>query len=307
MQYYEKQIALYETNINDYNNIINDLKLSNEKLSNNLTIDFDNSKETDKDNKETNSKYNTSNNYNNINYFNVKNVNKNDGEMQLIKNQNMIFANDIKSKDYTIELFTKKNNKLIAENKIYKTQIQQYAQQISNLYNILKQKNKIISIYRQKEGFTDNSVDIEFEKKLEELNLNMLNNNGLLLNISKDDDIITTAYKYGNMNPKGINNSNNINNNKLTQLILDTEKNKKKIDVLNKNIKSLNPVENKNIKVVNNTNNINNKIKLNKVNNRSPTKIENGEINIKNGNTWRFLVSPKKKEKNENLKVVDLV
>ena len=305
MQYYEKQIALYETNINDYNNIINDLKISNEKLSNNLTLDFDNSKENDKDNKETNRKYNTSNNYNNINYFNVKNINNNDGEIQLIKNQNMIFANDIKSKDYTIELVTKKNNKLMAENKIYKTQIQQYAQQISNLYNILKQKNKIISIYRQKEGFTDNSVDIEFEKKLEELNLNMLNNNGLLLNISKDDDIITTAYKYDNMSTKSINNTNNINNNKLTQLILDTEKNKKKIDVLNKNIKSLNPVEN--IKVVNNINNINNKNKLSKVNNRSPTKIENGEINIKNGNTWRFLVSPKKKEKNENLKVVDLI
>ena len=46
------------------------------------------------------------------------------------------------------------------------------------------------------------------------------------------------------MSPKSINNTNN---NKLTQLILDTEKNKKKIDVLNKNIKSLNPVENKNI------------------------------------------------------------
>ena len=259
MQYYEKQIALYETNINDYNNIINDLKISNEKLSNNLTLDFDNSKENDKDNKETNRNYNTSNNYNNINYFNVKNINNNDGEIQLIKNQNMIFANDIKSKDYTIEFITKKNNKLMAENKIYKTQIQQYAQQISNLYNILKQKNKIISIYRQKEGFTDNSVDIEFEKKLEELNLNMLNNNGLLLNISKDDDIITTAYKYDNMSPKSINNTNN---NKLTQLILDTEKNKKKIDVLNKNIKSLNPVENKNIKVVNITTNINNKAKL---------------------------------------------
>ena len=72
----------------------------------------------------------------------------------------MIYMNDIKSKDYTIHLITKKNNKLLSENKIYKTQIQQYAQQISNLYNILKQKNKIITIYRQKEGFTDNSLDV---------------------------------------------------------------------------------------------------------------------------------------------------
>ena len=302
IQYYEKQIGLYEKNINDYNYIINDLKMSNEKLSNNLADDLDIIKNKDNNNE---SKINTNNNYNNINYINVKNINNNDGEMKLIKNQNMIFANDIKSKDYMIELVTKKNNKLLAENKIYKTQIQQYAQQISNLYNILKQKNKIISIYRQKEGFTDSSLDIEFEKKLEELNLNMMSNNGLLLNISKDDDIITTSYKYDYTNYN--NNINNINNNKLTPLIFDTTKNEKKSNVPNKNIKSLNLVENKNIKIINDTNNNSNKIKINKGNNRSPTKIENGEISIKNGNTWRFLVSPKKKEKKENLKVVDLV
>ena len=301
LQYYEKQIGLYETNINDYNNIINDLKISNEKLSNNLSQDTDNIKDKEKNNtNEQNSKYGTNNNYNNYNYFNVKNINSNDGEMQLIKNQNMIFANDLKSKDYTIDLVNKKNNKLMAENKLYKTQILQYAQQISNLYNILKQKNKIISIYRQKEGFTDNSIDVEFEKKLEELNLNFMSNNGLLLNLSKDDDIINTTYNYENTN----------NSNKLTQLIFETEKNKKRIDILNKNIKSLNNVESKNIKITNNSNNPNtnsNKIKINKGGNRSPTKIENGEINIKNGNTWRFLVSPKKKEKNGDLKVMDLV
>ena len=300
LQYYEKQIGLYEANINDYNNIINDLKISNEKLSNNLSQDTDNIKDKEKNNtNEQNSKYGTNNNYNNYNYFNVKNINSNDGEMQLIKNQNMIFANDLKSKDCTIDLITKKNNKLMAENKLYKTQIHQYAQQISNLYNILKQKNKIISIYRQKEGFTDNSIDVEFEKKLEELNLNFMSNNGLLLNLSKDDDIINTTYNYENTN----------NSNKLTQLIFDTEKNKKRIDILNKNIKSLNNVESKNIKITNNSNNPNtnsNKIKINKGGNRSPTKIENGEINIKNGNTWRFLVSPKKKEKNDDLKVMDL-
>ena len=32
----------------------------------------------------------------------------------------MIYANDIKSKDYTIELITKKNQKLTNENKINK-------------------------------------------------------------------------------------------------------------------------------------------------------------------------------------------
>ena len=201
----------------------------------------------------------------------------------------MLDANDIKSKDYTIDLITKKNNKLMSENKIYKTQIQQYAQQISNLYNILKQKNKIISIYRQKEGFTDNSLDIEFEKKLEELNLNFLNNNELLLDFSKDD-LINTKYNYEN---------NNVNINSG-----DREKNKKRIDLLNNKIKSLNQNDNKNIKANNGNNNniaINstNRININK-NTKSPIKKEkekeNGEIKLQYGDSWRILVSPKKSQ-----------
>ncbi len=307
LQYYEKQIGLYETNINDYNNIINDLKVSNEKLTNNLSQNLDKNKKNE-----------STNNYNNYNYFNVRNINNNEGELQLIKNQNMIYANDIKSKDYTIDLITKKNQKLTNENKIFKTQIHQYAQQISNLYNILKQKNKIISLYRQKEGFTDNALDVEFDKKLEELNLNFLNNNELLLDISKDEPI-NTKYNYENMN---IN-----NNDRLTKLLSDNEQNRKKIDILNNKIKSLNQFDTKstNKKLINNkTNNINNtnnnnnnttnKILLSKnlnnnntnnnnnINNmKSPPKKENGDAsgNAKYGNSWRILVSPKKKEEKE--------
>ena len=305
LQYYEKQIGLYETNINDYNNIINDLKVSNEKLTNNLSKNLDHNKKGESTN---NYSTNNSNNFNNYNYFNVRNINNNEGELQLIKNQNMIYANDIKSKDYTIDLITKKNQKLTNENKIYKTQIHQYAQQITNLYNILKQKNKIISIYRQKEGFTDNSLDVEFEKKLEELNLNFVNNNELLLDISKDD-VINTKFNYDN---------NSItNNDRLNKLIIDNEQNRKRIDVLNNKIKSLNQFDNKNIKknVNNNTSNVNNKNKNNGSNNNKiiisknlnnnnikspPQKKENGETNnVKYGNSWRILVSPKKKEEKE--------
>ena len=306
LQYYEKQIGLYETNINDYNNIINDLKVSNEKLTNNLSQNLDKNKKNE-----------STNNYNNYNYFNVRNINNNEGELQLIKNQNMIYANDIKSKDYTIDLITKKNQKLTNENKIFKTQIHQYAQQISNLYNILKQKNKIISLYRQKEGFTDNALDVEFDKKLEELNLNFLNNNELLLDISKDEPI-NTKYNYENMN---IN-----NNDRLTKLLSDNEQNRKKIDILNNKIKSLNQFDTKstnkklinnktnNINNTNNNNNTTNKILLSKnlnnnntnnnnnINNmKSPPKKENGDAsgNAKYGNSWRILVSPKKKEEKE--------
>ena len=291
LQYYEKQIGLYENNINDYNNIINDLKVSNEKLTNDLSQNLDNKKNESNSNNYTT---NNSNNYNNnYNYFNVRNITNNDGELQLIKNQNMIYVNDIKSKDYTIDLMTKKNNKLMSENKIYKSQIQQYAQQITNLYNILKQKNKIISIYRQKEGFTDNSLDIEFEKKLEELNLNFLNNNEMLLDMDKED-VINTNYKYENNNPNG---------DRLTQLFNDNEKNKKKIDIINNKIKSLNQIDNKNNKNENNVNKINKPRPKHNRNNKSPFKRDREEANLQYGNSWKSLISPTKPKENREEKI----
>ncbi len=145
------------------------MKISNEKLTNDLSQNSlnENLKTNNENNTKINTTGNTNNNYNNYNYFNVKNIHTgNSGELQLIKNQNMIYENDIKSKDYTIDLITKKNQKLMNENKIYKTQVKQYAHQIMNLYNILKQKNKIISVYKQQDGINDNtSIDFEFEKK----------------------------------------------------------------------------------------------------------------------------------------------
>jgi hypothetical protein len=179
IQYCEKQIQLYETNINDYNNIIKDLKNSNEKLTNNLTQNLAENK-------------NSTNNYNNYNYFNVRNVTAdNDGELQFLKNQNMIYMNNIKSKDYTIDYIQKKNEKLVSENKVFRTQIEQYIQQITSLYTILKQKNKIINIFKQKGVTIDKSIEKEFEK-LEELNMNFMNNTfnsnkEILLNYAKED------------------------------------------------------------------------------------------------------------------------
>ena len=109
-EYFEKQINMYETNINKYNDVINDLKISNEKLTNDLSQNnLDKNLKSNENGKNITNTNNTNNNYNNYNYFNVKNIHTgNDGELQLIKNQNMIYENDIKSKDYTIDLITKK-------------------------------------------------------------------------------------------------------------------------------------------------------------------------------------------------------
>ena len=271
IQYCEKQIGLYENNINDYNNIIKDLKNSNESLTNNLTQSFDNNKNS------RNNGSNTNNNFNNYNYFNVRNVTSdNDGELQFLKNQNMIYMNNIKSKDYTIDFVQKKNEKLMNENKLFRIQIDQYIQQITSLYTILKQSNKIINIFKQRGGIRDNTILKEFDK-LEELNINFMNNtlnNNKDENLDDENDDMERESTWLNRNTinRGINPS-------IDKLMTDNEENKKRIEMLNNKIRSLNDP---NHKVQNYTeymkSNNNNTVKVVRASKRESSK-DNGLIN----------------------------
>ena len=320
-EYYQKQIKMYETNINDYNNIINDLKISNEKLTNDLSQNSlnENLKTNNENNTKINTTGNTNNNYNNYNYFNVKNIHTgNSGELQLIKNQNMIYENDIKSKDYTIDLINKKNQKLLHENKIYKTQIKQYSQQILNLYNILRQKNKIIEVYKQQLGIVDNNfIDIEFEKKLEEFNLNFINNSELFADIANDD------FSLQKMNILDYNSFTNFENNKIKEKIeqimnqnFDNEN--KDININNnlldkdnnKDKKSFGLIETKYLQMIKKDNNINNnnKININKDDKKEKEKETPVFINSrrKNNANNTIIVSSKNKKEEEKPKTVNI-
>ena len=134
----------------------------------------------------------------------------------------------------------------MTENKIYKTQVKQYANQIMNLYNILKQKNKIISVYKQQEGIIDNnSLEFEFEKKMEGMKISLSQENLHLMNNS-------TFNTNNNTNTNTIN-SNTNNNINIKDVIFDTSKdestnsnnntfnigNKKNNDTINKSIDKL--------------------------------------------------------------------
>ena len=328
-EYFEKQINMYETNINKYNDVINDLKISNEKLTNDLSQNnLDKNLKSNENGKNITNTNNTNNNYNNYNYFNVKNIHTgNDGELQLIKNQNMIYENDIKSKDYTIDLITKKNQKLMNENKIYKTQVKQYAHQIMNLYNILKQKNKIISVYKQQDGINDNtSIDFEFEKKMEEFNLNFINNSELFTDITNDDFALPNMYNidYNNlekedkslgliesrylqiMKEENKTNNNVNNNNNKDSNIKEKEKsyvNSRRNNIKNSLITFKNKKEEKNIN--NNNNNVNIKetpIKE-KANGRNITKKEEEEKSKSNNiKVQSGLIKDKNKNKHISFK-----
>ena len=328
-EYFEKQINMYETNINKYNDVINDLKISNEKLTNDLSQNnLDKNLKSNENGKNITNTNNTNNNYNNYNYFNVKNIHTgNDGELQLIKNQNMIYENDIKSKDYTIDLITKKNQKLMNENKIYKTQVKQYAHQIMNLYNILKQKNKIISVYKQQDGINDNtSIDFEFEKKMEEFNLNFINNSELFTDITNDDFALPNMYNidYNNLEKedkslgliesrylqimKEENKTNNNVNNNVNKDSNIKDKEKSYINSRRNNIKnSLITFKNKKEEKNNNNNNNNVQIKetpiKEKANGRNITKKEEEEKSKSNNiKVQSGLIKDKNKNKHISFK-----
>ena len=240
--YYEKKISTYETNINECNKIINDLKERNGKSNENNNLNANKNEENN----------NESNNFLNINESNEE-------ELQLIKNQNNIYLNNIKSKENTIELMTKENEKLMNENRIYRSQVEQYTQQITNLYNTIKQKNKIINIFKIKEGIIDNSSDFELEKKLEGMKAslsqenihymsNIFNNKDLLFDTSKDELMNSNTFNLGNKK-----NSDKINQS-IDKLITDNEENKMKIELLNNKIKSLDQIEKKYFEFMKNNN-----------------------------------------------------
>ena len=310
-EYYEKQINMYEKNINEYNNVINELKISNEKLNNDLSQNnLDKNLKSNENGKTITNTNNTNNNFNSYNYFNVKNIHtSNEGELQLIKNQNMIYENDIKSKDYTIDLITKKNQKLMSENKIYKTQVKQYANQILNLYNILKQKNKIINVYKQQEGIIDNnSLEFEFEKKIEEFNLNFINNSELFNDIANDDIIIPPKI-YDTINMNKDDKTIGLIESRYLQ-VMQEENNKNNI---NKEIKDNNPINNINSKEKEKERTfINHRRNKNNYNNNSITitnknKIEEKEKNSeKNNNINNNIITmkePKTRDKANGQKI----
>ena len=279
--YYEKKINLYETSINDCNKIINDLKERNIKINKNEENEF--------------------NNY-------LNNNENNEEELQMLKNQNVIYLNNLKSKDNTIEFMTKENEKLINENKIYRTQIEKYTQQITNLFNTIKQKNKIINIFKIKEGIIDNCNDLEFEKKLEGMKVsfsqenihfmnNTFNNNNkdLLLDVSKDD--LMNSNTFNVVNKK----NNDKINQSIDKLITENEENKMKIEMLNNKIKTFDQLEKKYFEFMkNNGGNVEDKkININ-INTITEAKKEN-DIN-------KFdLVIKKEKAKNEEEKNMESV
>ena len=278
--YYEQRIKEYENKIKQFDNIINDLKRKKD--------------------------ININNNINNKN-INQNNLNtNNEDELKLIKNQNLIYLNNIKSKDNTIELITKENEKLLNENKEYRIKIEEYTQNITDLYSTIKEKNNIINILKSKEGIIEDNLKEKENKKVlkicysqENLSLNFLsktfNNNNKEKEINSKEEI-------------NINNMNNLGNNKksnnerinqsIDKLIIDNEENKMKIEMLNNKIKSFDNFEKKYFEFIKNRSN-----NLNRDENIDQTNKSSNDKNFR----YLNLINEKNDNNNiENKKEIDI-
>ena len=243
----------------------------------------------------------------------INNSEKIDDELNLIKNQNLIYLNNLKSKDNTIELMTKENEKLLKENKEYKKQIE-------NLNSTIKEKNDIINVLKNKEGIlaTDNIIKNENKKNedlkicysQENISFNFLSNN---INNNKVKNISSDNYKEEIVN-SSFNIINNKNNEKINQsidkLIFDNEENKMKIEMLNNKLKSFDDFEKKYFEFINNNKNEKN----NQIDNHNAEKNfrylnlinDNNETNIKKEIINDYKLDENEKNLNDDEKEKDL-
>ena len=217
----------------DKNNIIKNLKEEINRLKNSLIIEKEKNKEYEKKLKKYEIEFENRIEEEKLkikqacqNLYNLNNKENNgmkyyENEIELIKKQSNIYLTNLKSKEKSIELMTKENEKLLNENIIYRTQIEQYSNKISELYDIIKQKEKYIQAnkYNKKDNYntTDNNNNNSNNNSNNySNNINNNNHNNSNNNILENKYQITKInyYYFDKKNGKqnSINNLNNLNN-----------------------------------------------------------------------------------------------
>ena len=220
---YENKIEIYKKENLEKNNIIKNLKEEINRLKNNLIIEKEKNKEYENklkkydiefENRIEEEKLKIKKAYQNICNLNNKEnneMNYYENEIELIKKQSNIYLTNLKSKEKSIELMTKENEKLLNENIIYRTQIEQYSNKISELYDIIKQKEKHIQSYK------NNNKQEHYNNDDNSSNNNCSNNNN-----NSNNNILENKYQITKINyyyfdkkngkQNSINNISNLNN-----------------------------------------------------------------------------------------------
>ena len=229
LEYYEEQFKLFKSSNENYQKIINELKDQNDKLNTNL---IEMQKENEKNLIAEEEKYkmqlkeeldNLKKEMEEVNESKMQEENekfekKEQSLMQQLKelqDKNEELLNEITNKDNMFDLVCKENEKLTNENNLFRSQVDQYSHQITELNTIIKHKDNIIN-----------------NLKAENLNNEKFLNKSSSCSMMKFD-----GSEYINEN--------------ISKLITDNEENKMKIELLNDKLKSIDEIERKYNEIMN--------------------------------------------------------
>jgi hypothetical protein len=229
LEFYEEQFNLYKASNENYQKIIQELKDQIAQLNLNIT-QIQKTNEEDKEQAEkdyqNNLKIELDNNKKEIEDL-YENKIKEEKEMHDQKIEEMLehiktleekndeLSNELNKKNNMFELVCKENEKLTGENNLFRKEVEQYSNQISEFNTIIKHKDNIIS-----------------NLKLENLNNEKLLNKSSSCSMMKFD-----GSEYINEN--------------ISKLITDNEENKMKIELLNNKIKNFDEIEKKYNEIMN--------------------------------------------------------
>ena len=229
LEFYEEQFNLYKTSNDNYQKIIQDLKDQIDQLKSNI-IELQKTHEENLNDVEENfnnnlkleiekNKKETEDFYQNKNREEIINSELKFEEMsQHIKNieeKNEELMSELAKKENMYNILYKENEKLIGENNLFKSEIEQYTHQISELNNIIKHKDNIINNLKSEN----------------------LSNEKLLNKSSSCSMIKIDGNEYINEN--------------ISKLINDNEENKMKIELLNDKIKNIDQIGKKYNEIIN--------------------------------------------------------
>ena len=229
LEFYEEQFNLYKASNENYQKIIQELKDQIAQLNLNIT-QIQKTNEEDKEQAEkdyqNNLKIELDNNKKEIEDL-YENKIKEEKEMhdqkidemlehiKTLEEKNDELNNELNKKNNMFELVCKENEKLTGENNLFRKEVEQYSNQISEFNTIIKHKDNIIS-----------------NLKLENLNNEKLLNKSSSCSMMKFD-----GSEYINEN--------------ISKLITDNEENKMKIELLNNKIKNFDEIEKKYNEIMN--------------------------------------------------------
>ena len=314
IKFYEEQFCLFKNNSDNYQKIINELKLQNEKLNNIVKMENNNEFQKNMENDfKIQIKEEILNIKKNLNEISSQNKNKNINNDETKNLENKI--NNLLNENKTLkemngklnsqnELINIENKKLFNQNYIYLSEIEKYKKQINDFNQIIEKKDILINSLKEKDMINTEKKEeslelsklkinekklkeekIELNNKVNELNLkldNIINKNkNAIEELKQKENEIKKLIREINNKDKLYTTLKSENNGKIKELEMNIKKYEEEKKKKNKRINELKTENDDKIKIISE---LNNKIKEKEDNASQLQKQAESKLNKFNNN-----------------------